>query len=172
MPSLFVFGALAPLDPILGVVAGLPWIADGCEVASETFDREVTQVPREKVSGLAGLEPATEAILRKTRTCAVEFKLSDNGSQFHPVQPARGRAAKLAGQFRELAEDPRLLQAWIRDVNGNAPLKDVGVGAIVITKDPTICGVRISTTLTVVSFASIAEGALVVDADLVAAGFP
>lgn len=172
MPSLFVYGALAPLDPLTGAVAGVPWLADGVTVASVTYDREVTQHPREQVSGAEALEPATEAVLKRVTSAMVEFKLSDLGSELHPVLPAKGRAARLAADFLVLANDARLLQAWIRDINGNAPLQNVAVGPITTTKDAEICGVRISTTLVIVSFANVAEGALIVDADLVAAGLP
>lgn len=171
MPSLFCYGALAPLDPITGAVAGLPWQADRCATASKNVDAEVTQHPRELVTG-GGLPPATDARLERGSGYPVEFYLSDAGSELHPVPPSEGRAARLALEFEALARDGRLLQAWIQDMNGNAPVKDVLVGPYTVTKDTENKVVTISTTLTVITFADVAEGSLIVDADLAAAGLP
>lgn len=146
-------------------------MADGVKVVSETQDAEITQHPRESLSGPAGLAPATEARLKRTRSVAVEYYLSDGGSTLHPSLPRRGRAAALAADFRTLADDPRMLQSWIRDINGNAPLANVLIGSYTIARGDT-AHVTISTTLVCVQFADVVEGALVVDADLLAAGLP
>lgn len=85
--------------------------------------------------------------------------------------PAReGRAAELAAKLVALARDPRLLVAWIADINANAPVRDIAMGQVTITKDPVWREVRVSANLTKVVFANVTEAPLVVDADLIAAG--
>lgn len=170
MASLFAHGALAALDPISGAVAGPIWRADGCAVASASVDAEVTQHPREQVSGAGGLQPSAEARLERGETIQVEFKLADGGSEGHPVPAREGRAAELAAKLVALARDPRLLVAWIADINANAPVRDIAMGQVTITKDPVWREVRVSANLTKVVFANVTEAPLVVDADLIAAG--
>lgn len=154
-----------------GAVAGLPWQADGCATATKSVDAEVTQHPRELVTG-GGLPPATDARLERGSEYSVEFYLSDAGSELHPVPPGEGRAARLALEFEALARDGRFLQAWIQDMNGNAPVKNVLIGPYTVTKDAEHKAVTISATLTVITLATVAEGSLIVDDDLVAAGLP
>lgn len=161
--SLFTTGAVAPQDPLTGLVVGKIWQADEILSLTVTYPGEVTQHPLQTGATVS------DAILERPALVRVEFRVTAHGCApgMHPTPAFRGREYLLAGQLSDIQKKRGPVRLWLR---GLPPLRDYAFGNLSRTDDGENKRISLSCDFVALEFASLFEVPLAADAELLAAG--
>lgn len=158
--SLFVMGAIAPQDPVTGVIVGKPWMADRNEpTITQSF--RVPQLPLQ-----AGLL-VSDAIQELPKRFSVVYTCSEIASTVHPVRSFPQRHRFLAISFNAIVQRKCPVVAWVR---GYAPARDLAITGVEHVESLTEGVVKLSVSFERLQFTTLLVVPVAVDVELLAAG--